>query len=74
MRTLQVENPVLFPVLILGGSTAYPEGECDSEARAIYADHARFFAGVNRGIEQADRGELVDHEEVRNRIERLLRS
>lgn len=33
---------------------------------------ARFVTGVQRGIEQADRGELVDHEDVRRRIERLF--
>ncbi len=38
----------------------------------VLADHTKFIAGVQRGIEQADRGELVDHEEVRKRIERIL--
>ena len=38
----------------------------------MLADRARFVTGVQRGIEQADRGELVDHEEVRRRIERLF--
>jgi len=38
----------------------------------VLADHAKFMAGVQRGIEQADRGELVDHEEVRKRIGRIL--
>jgi predicted transcriptional regulator len=37
-------------------------------------NQARFIAGVQRGIEQADRGEFVDHQEVRNRIDRLLQS
>jgi predicted transcriptional regulator len=37
-------------------------------------NQARFIAGVQRGIEQADRGELVDHSEVRNRIDRLFHS
>ena len=37
-------------------------------------NQARFIAGVQRGIEQADRGELVDHQEVRNRIDRLFHS
>jgi predicted transcriptional regulator len=36
-------------------------------------DHARFMADVQRGIEQADRGEFVEHKEVRNRIERILK-
>jgi len=33
---------------------------------------ALFVAGVNKGIAQADRGELVDHDDVANRITRLL--
>ena len=33
---------------------------------------ALFVAGVNKGIAQADRGELVDHDDVNNRISRLL--
>jgi predicted transcriptional regulator len=37
-------------------------------------EQARFIAGVHKGIEQADRGELVEHQEVRNRIERLFRA
>ncbi len=35
---------------------------------------ARFIEGVERGIAAADRGDLVDHEEVVSRIERLFRS
>jgi predicted transcriptional regulator len=35
---------------------------------------ARFVEGVERGIAAADRGDLVDHEEVVSRIERLFRS
>ena len=37
-------------------------------------NQARFIAGVQRGIEQADRGEFVEHQEVRNRIDRLFHS
>jgi predicted transcriptional regulator len=37
-------------------------------------NQARFIAGVQRGIEQADRGELVEHKEVLNRIDRLFRA
>jgi len=37
-------------------------------------NQARFIAGVQRGIEQADRGELVDHSEVCNRIDQLFHS
>ncbi len=35
---------------------------------------ARFVEGVERGIASADRGDLVDHEEVVSRIERLFRT
>ena len=37
-------------------------------------NQARFIAGVQRGIEQADRGEIVEHKDVLNRIERLFHS
>jgi predicted transcriptional regulator len=37
-------------------------------------NQARFIAGVQRGIEQADRGELVEHSEVGSRIDRLFHS
>jgi predicted transcriptional regulator len=45
----------------------------DTVARML-ENRARFIAGVQKGIEQADRGELVEHSEVRNRIDRLLHS
>jgi predicted transcriptional regulator len=35
---------------------------------------AQFIDGVNRGIEAADCGDLVDHQDVRSRIERLFQS
>ena len=34
----------------------------------------RFVAGVQRGIEQADHGEFVEHKDVVDRIDRLFRS
>ena len=37
-------------------------------------NQARFIVGVRIGIEQADRGELVAHEDVVNRIGRLFQS
>ena len=43
----------------------------DTVARML-ENQARFIAGVQRGIEQADRGEFVDHKDVVNRIDRLL--
>jgi predicted transcriptional regulator len=35
---------------------------------------ARFIEGVERGIASANRGDLVDHDEVVNRIDRLFQS
>ena len=37
-------------------------------------NQARFIQGVQKGIEQAERGELQDHQEVVNRIDRLFHS
>lgn len=37
-------------------------------------NQARFIAGVQSGIEQADRGEFVEHQEVLHRIDRLFHS
>jgi len=37
-------------------------------------NQARFIAGVQQGIDQADRGELVEHQEVVKRIEQLFGS
>ena len=37
-------------------------------------NRANFISGVQRGIEQVDRGELVDHREVVNTINRLFHS
>jgi predicted transcriptional regulator len=43
----------------------------DTVARML-ENEARFVAGVQKGIAQADRGELVEHKDVLNRIDRLL--
>jgi predicted transcriptional regulator len=45
----------------------------DTVARML-EDQARFIAGVQRGIEQADRGEFVEHKDVVERIDRLFHS
>ena len=45
----------------------------DTVARML-ENQARFIAGVQKGIEQADRGELVEHQDVLNRIDRLFPS
>jgi len=45
----------------------------DTVARML-EDHARFIAGVQRGIAQADRGEFVEHKDMLDRIDRLFHS
>lgn len=35
---------------------------------------ASFIAGVERGIASADRGDLIDHKDVVDRVERLFQS
>jgi len=42
------------------------------DAALRLVDDLRFRAGVRRGVEQADRGELVSHDDVKARIERML--
>lgn len=39
----------------------------------VIEDNERFLAAVQVGIDQADRGEFIAHEEVKERIDRLLR-
>ena len=43
----------------------------DSVGRMLETQ-AKFVAGVQRGIEQADFGSTIGHEEVRSRIDRLF--
>ena len=43
----------------------------DTVARML-ENQARFVAGVEKGIAAADRGELIEHEDVVNRINRLF--
>ncbi|HEY6342628.1 MAG TPA: hypothetical protein VIY49_14130 [Bryobacteraceae bacterium] len=43
----------------------------DTVARMLESQ-ARFVAGVERGIAAAERGELIDHEDVVKRINRLV--
>jgi predicted transcriptional regulator len=45
----------------------------DATLRLMDED-AEFRAGVRRGIAQADRGELIAHEDVKARVEQLLKS
>lgn len=43
-------------------------------ALQLVEEDAQFRAAVRRGLEQADRGELLEHAEVVARIERLLQA
>jgi predicted transcriptional regulator len=43
----------------------------DTVARML-ENQARFVAGVQKGIAQADRGDLIDHDDVVRRINRLF--
>ncbi len=45
----------------------------DAALRLLEED-ARFRAAVRKGIEQAERGEFVEEEEMDGRIERMFRS
>ena len=50
-----------------------PEELVKHAALRIVEEDAEFRAGVHRGIEQADRGELIEHDEVKARIQALLK-
>jgi predicted transcriptional regulator len=41
-------------------------------ALRLLEDDARFRAGVRKGIEQADRGEFIEEEEMDARVKRML--
>jgi predicted transcriptional regulator len=45
----------------------------DTVARML-ENQSRFIAGVQKGIEQAGRGEFVDHKDVVDRVDKLFRS
>jgi len=45
----------------------------DAALRLIQED-ARFRAAVREGVAQADRGELIEEEEMNARLEQMLRS
>jgi predicted transcriptional regulator len=40
----------------------------------LLEEDARFRAAVRKGIEEADRGEFIDEEEMDARVERMLQS
>jgi len=51
-----------------------PEELVKDAALRLLEDDVRFRAGVRKGIEQADRGEFVEEEEMDARVKRMLRS
>jgi len=56
-------------------SAGKPAGQLVEETmRRILREREEYLAAVEKGIEQADRGELIEHDEVMARIERLLKS
>ena len=42
-------------------------------ALRLLEEDARFRAGVRKGVEQADRGEFIDEEEMDARVKRMFR-
>jgi len=51
-----------------------PEQLVKEAVNRMLENQARFVAGVQRGIGQADRGEFVEHKDVLNRVDRLFHS
>jgi predicted transcriptional regulator len=43
-------------------------------ALQLVQDDAQFLAAVRRGIQQADRGELLSHDDVKARMARILQT
>ncbi|MGA2741583.1 MAG: CopG family transcriptional regulator [Bryobacteraceae bacterium] len=51
-----------------------PEQLVREAVTRMLENQARFIAGVQKGIAAAERGEFVEHDEVKNRINRLFQS
>lgn len=51
-----------------------PEQLVKETVNRMLESQARFIAGVQKGIEQADRGDFVEHQEMLARIDRLFQS
>jgi len=65
------QEAILSQIAIDKGTDA--EQLVKEAALRLVKEDAQFRAAVRRGIEQADRGELLEHNEVVARIERLLK-
>ena len=50
-----------------------PEQLVKETVSRMLENQARFIAAVEKGIELADHGELLEHDEVKNRIDQLFR-
>jgi predicted transcriptional regulator len=51
-----------------------PEKLVKDAALRLLEDDVRFRAGVRKGLEQADRGEFIEEEEMDARVKRMFRS
>ena len=51
-----------------------PEQFIEETMARVLSNRARYLAAVQEGIDQADRGEFIEHEEVVENVERILRS
>ncbi len=51
-----------------------PEALVKDAALRLLEDDASFRAAVRKGIEQAERGELIEEEEMDARVKRMLQS
>jgi len=59
----------------LGASKSKDAAQLVEQAvNSMLERRARFIEGVESGIAAADRGDLTDHDEVVNRIDRLFQS
>ncbi len=65
------QEAILSQIAIDNGTDA--EQLVKEAALRLVKEDSQFRAAVRRGIEQADRGELLEHDEVVARIERLLK-
>jgi predicted transcriptional regulator len=59
---------------IAGQAGIAPESLVKDAALRLLERDARFRAAVQKGLEQADRGEFVDEAEMQARIDRMLHS
>jgi predicted transcriptional regulator len=49
-----------------------PEALVKDAALRLIEDDARFRAGVHKGLEQADRGEFIEEDEMDLRVKKML--